>query len=74
MENVYVELHFSHKSFTTGRTAIVAVPNKCEYLTTYIELAKEKVCEKLNLNKNEVVVFNHSSVLGRDVLFIDINQ
>ena len=69
MENVYVELNFSHKSFNTGRTAIVAVPNYCEYLTTYERLVKEKVCKELGLDEKEVVVFDYK-VLGKNVMFI----
>lgn len=69
MENVYVELMFSHQSFKTGKIAVVAVPNYCEYLTTYKKLAIEKVCKHLNLKEEEVVVFD-CKVLGDDVLFI----
>lgn len=69
MGNVYVKLNFGHRSFTTGKTAIVAVPDYCEYLTTYERLAKEKVCKHLGLDDKEVHVFDYT-VLGENVLFL----
>lgn len=70
MRNVYVKMTIGHKSFNTGKIAIVSVPGYSEYLTTYEMLAKEKICEKLGLDKEEVHVLSYS-VLGSDVLFID---
>lgn len=70
MNSCYVELCFSHKSFNTGKIAIVAIPSGVERLTTCVELAKERICRKLNLDEKEVVVLTYN-VLGEDILFLN---
>lgn len=71
MRTVYVELNFGHKSFTTGKTAIVAIQTEKdgEYIATYAKIAKEKVCKELGLNEEEVAIFDWS-FLGESVMFI----
>ena len=68
---MYVKLTFSHQSFNTAKTAIVTLTDYCDYLTTYEKLAKEKVCQELNLDESEVCVFD-CKVLGddTDVIFV----
>ena len=71
MRTVYVELNFGHKSFTTRKTAIVAIQTEKdgEYIATYAKIAKEKVCKELGLNEEEVTIFDWS-FLGENVMFI----
>lgn len=71
MRTVYVELNFGCKSFDTGKIAIIAIQTEKdeEYITAYAEFAKEKVCEELGLNKDEITIFGWS-FLGENVMFI----
>lgn len=72
-DKVYVQINFSHRSFTTGKTAIIAVdrsPTCSELIYTYFELAKEKLCNKLGFTENEICVFDWC-FLGPGVVFVD---
>lgn len=65
-----VMLNFSHRSFKTGKTAIVSISEKFELISDYRDAAKKKVCEQLNLPENEIVIFDFH-FLGSDVLFVE---
>ena len=69
MDNVYVYLVVGHQSFKTGKTAIVSLPNCYAFIATYFKVAKEKVCERLGLDVEDVVILD-SKFLGDDVLLI----
>ena len=66
---VYIELSFTHKSFKTRRTSIVAIPGLYEFIETYKNLAKIKVCKYLNLPKDEVIILDYR-FLGKNVLML----
>lgn len=72
-DKVYIQINFSHRSFTTGKTAIIAVdrhPTCSELIDTYFHLAKKKLCDKLNLKEDEIAVFDWC-FLGPGVVFVD---
>lgn len=71
MRTVYVEISFGHKSFTTGKTAIVGIQtkNNVDTITTYAKIAKTKICRKLGISEEEIAIFDWR-FLGEDVLFI----
>ena len=72
-EKVYVEIHYSHMTFTTGRTAIISVDrseNKSEFIETYFAKAKQKLSRQIGIDESEIAIFNWS-FLGPGVVFVD---
>ena len=68
-DNMWIYLVLGHRSFKTGKTVIVAVPDYCTFITEYENEAKKKACKEIGLNESEVHVLE-CKVIGRDVLFI----
>lgn len=69
-DKVYVLINFGHRSFTTGKTAIIGIDRSetcSELISTYFDLAKQKLCENIG---HEISVFDYN-FLGPDVIFID---
>ena len=72
-DKVYVEIHYSHRSFITGRIAIISVDNSesgSERIDYYFNLAKEKLSKQIGINKSEIAIFDQI-FLGCNVLFVD---
>ena len=70
-DKVYIQVFIGHQSLKSGKFAIVALPAKPGTLIREIaEQAKEKVCEKINLPKNEVTLIEYR-FFGEELLFID---
>lgn len=69
MRNIYMEIILGHASFSLGKICIVALPDMAyAFISTYVEPAKRKACEKLGLNEDEVKVLDWH-YLGEDVVF-----
>lgn len=47
-----------HKTFSSGRIALVSILEERKYITDYVEIAKEKFCKQLGVNPDEVTVLN----------------
>lgn len=47
-----------HNTFNSGKIALVSISEEREYITDYVEIAKEKFCKQLGVNPDEVAVFN----------------
>lgn len=71
MRTVYVEICFGHKSFTTGKTAIVKIQtdDDIKNITIFAKVAIKIICEELKLSEEEIAIFDWR-FLGEDVLFI----
>ena len=69
MGNIYMEIILGHESFSLSKICIVELLGDYVFISTYVEPAKRKACEKLGLNVNEVIVLNWS-FLGENVAFI----
>lgn len=73
MDKVYIQINFGHRSFTTGKTAIIAIDQSStnfELIEEYFHLAKQKLCEKINMKEDEISVFD-CCYLGPGVIFVD---
>lgn len=70
MGNTYTLITVSHRSFKKARTAIVSVPeiDNC-MISFYCDMAKARVCERLNVPVEETVVFDWK-IMGDDLLFL----
>ena len=66
---MYVYIILGHRSFTTGKIAIVAVPDAYAFISDYADGAKKQACKELGLNEEEVSILDYK-FLGSDVLFI----
>lgn len=53
---IYIVL--GHKSFTSGKVALVEISEEREFITQYVDIAKEKFCKQLGMNVDEVSVLN----------------
>ncbi len=47
-----------HKSFNTGKSALVEITEEREFITQYVDIAKEKFCKQIGMNADEVSVLN----------------
>lgn len=68
MGNIYMEIILGHESFSLSKICIVELPGDYVFISTYVEPAKRKACEKLGLNEDEVKVLEWH-YLGEDVVF-----
>lgn len=70
MGNIYMKIVLGHPSFR--KICIVALDNAWASIATidgYVQLAKNKACEKLGLDEKEIFVLDWD-YLGDDVTFI----
>lgn len=67
MNKAYVYLTIGHKSFVTGKTAIVAMDEDFAFIESYKDAATRKVCDHLGLPVNEIIIFDWK-FLGENVL------
>ena len=65
----YVYIVIGHRSFKTGKSAIVAIAEEYEFISDYANEAKKRVCKELGLNVDEAVVLTQL-FLGNNVLFL----
>ena len=69
MENIYMEIFLGHASFSLSKICIVALPDmEYAFISSYVEPAKRKACEKLGLSEDDVKVLDWH-YLGDGVLF-----
>lgn len=53
---VYIVI--GHKSFATGKAALIQISEEREFISQYMEIAKEKFCKQLGVDVSEVSVLN----------------
>ena len=63
---VFIYIVLGHRSFFTGKICIIETNEHHIFIDQYKEPAKEKACEKLGLNKDEVSILDFR-YLGEDV-------
>ena len=70
MGNTYVLITVDNRSFKKAKTAIVSVPSVdgC-IISLYCDMAKARVCEKLNIPVEETAVFDWK-IIGNDLLLL----
>ena len=64
--NVYIYIVLGHRSFFIGKICIIEMSEHYTFIDHYKVPAKEKACEKLGLNKDEVSILDFK-YLGEDV-------
>ena len=69
MNTVWAYIVIGHSSFSTGQIAIMQLPDRYEFLTTYERQAKIRACEALKIKESEAAVLDFK-ILGENVLFL----
>ena len=69
-KKLYIYVFVGHESLRHGKHAIVELPDQPDtYIRVFADMAKEKVCERLNLPKDEVTLIDYR-FFGEDVMII----
>ena len=67
---VFIYIIIGHKSFVTGMHCIVELFDDFLYVDIYKDIAFEKACAKLGINKDESIILDWK-FLGENVTFVN---